>query len=76
MNAIPKKCFLFIDYVKISHKLQVIVYQRIMKNSAKRNKVWVTVLIAINFMEQDTSNQKDNKHKQRETNRKLFQMRL
>lgn len=45
------------------------------KNSeefAKGNKVWVTVLIAINFMEQDTSNQKDNKHKQRETNRELF----
>lgn len=40
---------------------------KIKKNSPKENKVWVTVLIAINFMEQDTSNQKDNKHKQRET---------
>lgn len=62
-------------YIKISDKLRGIVYQRIKKNSTKGNKVWVTVLTAINFMEQDTSNQKDNKHKQRETNKKLFQMR-
>lgn len=41
----------------------------------KGYKVWVTVLIAINFMGRDISNQKDNKHKQRETNKKLFQMR-
>lgn len=50
------------------------VYQRLKKNSTKGNKIWVTVRIAINLMEQDTSNQKDNKHKQRETNKNLFQM--
>lgn len=46
------------------------VYQRIKKNSAKGNKIWVTVLLAINLREQDTSNHKDNKHKHRETNKK------
>ena len=43
------------------------VYQRIKKNSAKGNKIWVTVLIAINLMEQDNSNQKDNKHREKQT---------
>lgn len=51
-----------------------IVYQRMKKNSTKGKELWVTVRIAINLMEEGTSNQKNNKHKHGETNKKLFQM--